>query len=112
MIRTRIFSPICEAVGSWDTSKVTTMESMFDGARSFNQSLKEWNTSSVVDMSFMFLDAVAFNQASVFLDLREGQAPQMQGSKRHEFMSSWNRLRALCLETTGQVLGGWGTSGR
>ena len=106
------FSHICEAVGSWDTSKVTTMESMFYGARSFNQSLDKWNTSSVVDMSFMFLDSVAFNQASVFLDLREGQAPQMQGSKRHEFMSSWNRLRALCLETTGQVLGGWGTSGR
>eukprot|EP00913_Durusdinium_trenchii_P016956 g15941.t1 len=35
-----------QAVGSSDTSKVTTMESMFDGARSFNQSLDKWNTSS------------------------------------------------------------------
>ena len=57
------FSPICEAVGSSDTSKVTTMESMFDGARSFNQSLDKWNTSSVVNMRYMFHNAVAFNQA-------------------------------------------------
>ena len=57
------FSPICEAVGSWDTSQVTTVRSMFYGAGSFNQSLDKWNTPSVVDMSFAFYDAVAFNQA-------------------------------------------------
>ena len=56
-------SPICEAVGSWDTSKVTTMKSMFHAARSFNQPLNDWHTSSVSDMSYMFVMAVVFNQA-------------------------------------------------
>ena len=60
-------SPICEAVGSWDTSKVTTMASMFHGASSFNQSLNDWHTSSVLDMSSMFVKAVVFNQADAGL---------------------------------------------
>ena len=52
-----------EAVGSWDTSKVTAMQSMFSGARSFNQPLRHWKTSNVRDMSQMFWDARSFNQA-------------------------------------------------
>ena len=83
------FSHICEAVGSWDTSKVTTMESMFYGARSFNQSLDKWNTSSVVDMSFVFHNAVAFNQASGFFGLARGTGStdaRVQETRIHEFM--------------------------
>ena len=60
---TTCVEPLCEAVGGWDTSKVTTMQAMFNTARSFNQSLDEWNTSAVTDMSYMFYYAVAFDQA-------------------------------------------------
>ena len=60
---TTCVEPLCEAVGGWDTSKVTTMLGMFGSARRFNQPLDEWNTSAVTDMSYMFYYAVAFDQA-------------------------------------------------
>ena len=47
-------------IGNWDTSSVTTMESMFSGTP-FNQDIGGWNTSSVTDMNGMFFNTV-FNQ--------------------------------------------------
>ncbi|QQY78680.1 BspA family leucine-rich repeat surface protein [Mycoplasma mycoides subsp. capri] len=49
-------------VKNWDTSNVEIMESMFEGAKKFNQDLSMWNTSNVVNMSQMFKDAKNFNQ--------------------------------------------------
>ena len=51
-----------QPIGSWDTSKVTSMGSMFDGAAAFNQPIGSWDTSKVTDMSGMFGNAAAFNQ--------------------------------------------------
>ena len=41
-------------INNWDVSKVTDMEGMFDGARSFNQPLNKWNVSKVTNMEDMF----------------------------------------------------------
>jgi surface protein len=38
----------------WDTSSVTTMAHMFDGAGGFNQSVAAWNVANVTDMTDMF----------------------------------------------------------
>ena len=38
------------------------MESMFQGATSFNQSLNKWNVSNVRKMNSMFWGATSFNQ--------------------------------------------------
>jgi surface protein len=38
------------------------MESMFDGARSFNQPLDNWDVSNVFIMENMFKDAESFSQ--------------------------------------------------
>ena len=46
---------------NWNTSNVTTMENMFNGARLFNQSLSAWNTTNVTNMGGMFQDASSFN---------------------------------------------------
>ena len=47
----------------WDTSSVTDMFLMFNGAFAFNEhNIGGWNTSSVTDMGYMFYQAVAFNQ--------------------------------------------------
>ena len=62
-----------QSVSSWDTSKVTTMNSMFQAAEAFNNGCDSgvftcalnWGskTSKVTDMEAMFLDAAAFNQS-------------------------------------------------
>ncbi|NAS12892.1 BspA family leucine-rich repeat surface protein [Poritiphilus flavus] len=49
-------------IGSWDTGSVTTMSAMFDGATSFNQDIDSWNTASVKNMEAMFINATAFDQ--------------------------------------------------
>ena len=51
-----------EYVNIQDTSGVTNMSGMFNGAKSFNQPIGKWDTSSVTDMSFMFWHAESFNQ--------------------------------------------------
>ena len=49
-------------ISSWDTSNVTTFESMFENAIRFNKDISNWDTSKVTNMSGVFEDATAFNQ--------------------------------------------------
>ena len=51
-----------QPITKWDTSSVTDMSEMFSGAESFNQPIGNWDTSNVTDMSGMFTKAVSFNQ--------------------------------------------------
>jgi surface protein len=46
----------------WSTLNVTNMNNMFNSATSFNQNISSWNTSSVINMSGMFDGATSFNQ--------------------------------------------------
>ena len=48
-------------ISNWDTSQVTNMNSMFQGASAFNQDIGSWNTEKVTNMGFMFDSASAFN---------------------------------------------------
>ena len=52
-----------QAIGAWNTSAVTNMARMFDDAFAFNQTIGTWNTSAVRNMELMFFSAGAFNQA-------------------------------------------------
>ncbi|MBA5248717.1 MAG: BspA family leucine-rich repeat surface protein, partial [Gammaproteobacteria bacterium] len=47
---------------AWNTVAVTNMHYMFKDATAFNQNISDWNTNSVSDMREMFEDATAFNQ--------------------------------------------------
>lgn len=49
-------------IGSWNTSTVTDMSSLFSLASAFNQNISTWNTGAVTNMSGLFSDASAFNQ--------------------------------------------------
>jgi surface protein len=49
-------------IGSWDTSKVKSMENMFYKAPLFNQDIAGWETGAVTSMESMFDQATAFNQ--------------------------------------------------
>ena len=49
-------------ISMWNTSNVTKMAYMFQGAYTFDQDISKWNTSNVTSMQGMFYGAVAFNQ--------------------------------------------------
>ena len=46
---------------NFNTSKVTNMSDMFNGAQNFNKDIGNWDTSIVTDMTNMFKDAKSFN---------------------------------------------------
>jgi len=49
-------------INTWDTSLITDMSNLFDGAVDFNDDISSWNTSSVTSMEEMFFMANNFNQ--------------------------------------------------
>ena len=49
-------------INSWDTSSITTMNSMFNSCTAFNQALS-FDTSAVESMNSMFFNATNFNSA-------------------------------------------------
>ena len=55
-----------QPIGGWNTSKVTTIDSMFDGALAFNNggldNIKNWDTSNITNFFSTFRQAKAFNQ--------------------------------------------------
>lgn len=50
------------AVGSWDTSSVTSMRGVFFNCVSFNQSVDNWDVSNAQFMGFLFSEASSYNQ--------------------------------------------------
>jgi surface protein len=51
-----------QPIGSWNVSNVISMSRMFQSSTAFNQPIGSWNTSKVTNMSNMFQEATAFNQ--------------------------------------------------
>ena len=49
-------------IGDWDVSSVTDTSRMFNGADRFNQDLGAWDVGSVTDMTAMFNEARMFDQ--------------------------------------------------
>lgn len=47
---------------NWNTPLLTSMNSTFKGASSFNQNINSWNVARVTDMGWMFQLATKFNQ--------------------------------------------------
>ena len=49
-----------EPLGNWDVSNVTNMRYMFSRCESFNQPLNDWDVSKVNNMSVMFFRCLKF----------------------------------------------------
>ncbi|WFQ93483.1 hypothetical protein MFERI15181_00399 [Mycoplasma feriruminatoris] len=56
---------------AWNVSNVTKMQSMFDGAASFNSELYNWDTSKVTAMRDMFKNAISFNKNISNFDINQ-----------------------------------------
>lgn len=50
------------SVASWNTTKITNLRSVFEGATLFNQNISSWDVSNVSDMTLAFANATNFNQ--------------------------------------------------
>ncbi len=51
-----------QPLNNWNVRKVLSMSGLFFGAEAFNQDINLWNVSAVIDMSSMFFQAKAFNK--------------------------------------------------
>ncbi|WP_298120649.1 BspA family leucine-rich repeat surface protein [uncultured Aurantimicrobium sp.] len=71
---------------SWDTSRVTSMNSMFGDATLFNGDITGWDTSSVVHMESMFEGASSFNQNIQYVPAT-GSSPSSWDTSHVQFMS-------------------------
>ncbi len=49
-------------ISQWNTSNVTFMDSMFNGATKFNSDISKWDVSNVITMDYMFANTKKFNQ--------------------------------------------------
>jgi surface protein len=49
-------------ISNWNVKAVESMNQMFRGANSFNQDLSDWDTALVTNMTSMFFNASSFNQ--------------------------------------------------
>ena len=108
------------AIGEWDTSKVTSMYGMFDGASSFNQPIGDWDTSKVTNMRAMFFWAKAFNQP--IGDWDTSKVTNMRGmfyeaSSFNQPIGDWDTSKVTSMDKVftwasnfNQPIGDWDTS--
>ena len=85
------------SINSWSMpSGVKRIQSMFQGATSFNQDLSGWDVSHITDMSYMFKEATSFN------------SPLLWGSK----VSNVTDMSYMFQEATSfnQDISGWDVS--
>jgi surface protein len=107
-------------IGIWDTSYVTDMAGMFDGATSFNADISGWDTSSVKDMGGMFYIATSFNQD--ISKWNTSNVTNMGGMFKgatsfNADISGWKTSKVTYMESMfykarsfNQNIGGWDTS--
>ncbi len=109
-----------EYINLSDTSNVTDMSCMFDGAKSFNQPIGDWDTSNVTDMSGMFSSAESFNQPIGDWDTSNvtNMCCMFQGASTfNQPIGDWNtsNVTDMCCMFDGaksfnQPIGDWDTS--
>ena len=85
-------------ISNWNTSNVTSFDSMFQQARNFNGDISNWDVGKVKKMSYMFVEANNFNQdlsGWVLKSLSSGSSvtkSDFKGSPLENKPSNWPRL--------------------
>ncbi|MEJ6078825.1 BspA family leucine-rich repeat surface protein [Vibrio sp. 1-Bac 57] len=109
----------------WDTSNITDMSFMFNGAKFFNQDISGWNTSKVTNMSYMFDGATSFDGNIGAWDTSSVTSMQSMFSGATAFgtteydtnIGSWNTSNVTTMQSMfkgassfNQDIGDWNTS--
>ena len=86
-------------INSWDTSAVTTMNSMFGNCIAFNQALT-FNTSAVTNIGSMFNGCSVFNQPLTFdtSSVESMEATFSDATAFNQNISSWNTGAVTTME--------------
>ncbi len=82
-------------IGKWDVSKVTNMYGMFYEAENFNQDINKWDVSSVTNMEWMFFEAKSFNQNISSWKLDNIKNSYFMFDKAKEFLDKYNNGEPL-----------------
>ena len=109
------FQTFNQDISSWDTSNVTSMNSMFAGAESFNQDIGSWDTSNVTNMSNMF------GITSIARDPNDPSLPdftyQLSARAFNQDIGSWNTSNVTIMNSMferarafNQDISSWDTS--
>ncbi len=103
-----------------DLSKVTFLQSMFEGASSFNQDIGDWNISNITRLGYMFKGASSFNQDIGDWDTSNvGQMWKMfeGASSFNQNIGNWDTSNVTTMssmfsfaENFNQDIGNWNTS--
>jgi surface protein len=106
-------------ITGWDTSCVTDMSGLFEGATDFNQDIGGWNLSHVTSINSMFEGATIFNQdlsgwnVSNVTDMGAGV---FQDTSFNQDISSWDTSQVTDMSEMfgespfNQDISGWDTS--
>ncbi len=75
-----------------DLSSVISLQAMFSGCLSLNESIDHWNVSTITNLSFMFDAASSFNQPLSSWDVSNvtGMYATLRGTSFNQDISSWN----------------------
>ncbi len=87
---------------AWDTSNVSNMSGMFNGAEKFNQDISGWDTSKVSKMNFMFFGAKEFNQDISNWDVSKitnMQSMFRNAAKFNKDISDWNTSKVTTMSS-------------
>jgi len=97
-----------QSLGKWDTSEVRTMFGMFAGAEAFDGSVEDWDTSAVENLAEMFRGAKRFNRPIDRWDLSSAETLEEMFRDATSFRQSlddWRWRLNLDVNTRGMFRG-------
>ena len=65
------------------------MSQMFDGARTFNQTIERWNTANVLNMTEMFKGATAFKKSIALWNVQRISASMRENMFQPNLPQLW-----------------------
>jgi surface protein len=108
-----------QPIGSWDTTKVMSMDAMFRNTISFNQPIGSWNVANVENMDGIFSHANSFNQpigswnTAKVLNMNE----MFYRTNFNQTINSWNTANVKTMANMfynnikfNQPIGSWNTA--